>query len=65
MNLTALGGRRFLISIGCGAVTALLCWFGKVSDDVYAMVVLGTVGGYITGNVWQRKIDAKAEKEKS
>ena len=59
MNLESFGGRRFLISIGCGAVTALLCWYGKVSGEVYATVVLGTVGGYITGNVWQRNIDAK------
>lgn len=51
MNLKTIGGRRFLLSLGCGFVTALLCWFGKIGEAVYATVILGTVGGFITGNV--------------
>ncbi len=61
MSLDKLGGRRFLLAMGCGGVTAILCWFGKVSDAVYATVVIATVGGYITGNVVQKQIDAKAK----
>ncbi len=50
INLQALGGRKFLSAIGAGAVTAVLCWFGKVSDSVYATVVIATVGAFIAGN---------------
>lgn len=49
-----LGGRKFLLSLGCGFVTSLLCYFGKISDAIYAMVILGTVGAYITGNTVQK-----------
>lgn len=60
MNLQAVGGRRFLLALGCGGVTALLCWFGKVTGEVYATVVIAVVGGFITGNVWERQIETKA-----
>lgn len=52
--ITSLGGRRFLLCIGCGLVTSLLCWFAKITGEVYAAVVVATVGGYITGNTWQK-----------
>ncbi len=51
MNLKTLGGRRFLLTVGCGAVTSLLCWFGKIDGGVYATVIIATVGAYITGNI--------------
>jgi len=51
MNLKALGGRRFILALGCGVMTTVLCWFGKISDVVYASVILGTVGAFIGGNV--------------
>ena len=51
MNLQRLGGRRFLLALGAGLITTALCWAGKISGDVYAMVVIATVGAYIAGNV--------------
>ena len=36
------------------AATTLLCWFGKVSGDVYSVVVIATVGAYIAGNTTQK-----------
>jgi hypothetical protein len=54
MNITSLGGRRFLLTLGCGAMTTLLCWFAKITGEVYATVIIATVGGYITGNTWQK-----------
>lgn len=64
MNLQALGGRRFLLALGAGVMTWLLCWFGKVSGEIYATVVIATVGGFITGNVWEANMAAKAGKAK-
>lgn len=54
MIISTLGGRRFLLCVGCGIVTSLLCWFAKITGEVYATVIIATVGGYITGNTWQK-----------
>ena len=56
MNITTLGGRKFLATIGCGAVTSLLQYLGKLdaAGSTYSLVVLGTVGVFIAGNVTQK-----------
>lgn len=56
--ICSLGGRRFLLTLGCGAVTAFLCWHGKISGEVYAAVTIATIGAYITGNVVQKANEA-------
>ena len=48
------GGRRFLLTLGCGIITAILCWFGKITGDVYAMVEIATVGTFIGFNTQQK-----------
>lgn len=54
--LNGFGGRRFLITLGCGIATTLLQWFGKLdpAGSTYALVVVGTVGAYITGDTVER-----------
>ena len=56
MNFDTYGGRRFLLTLGCGVVTAALQWFGKLdaAGSTYALVTVGIVGAYITGNVAQK-----------
>jgi len=54
MNLTTFGGRRFLLTLGCGIATTWLTWFGKIDGAVYATVVIGTVGAFITGATAQK-----------
>jgi hypothetical protein len=61
MSLDQLGGRRFLLTVISGAGTFLLCWQGKISDDVYSVVTIATVAAYITGNVAQRRIEKAPE----
>jgi len=58
MNLDMLGGRRFLLTVAAQASCNVLVWFGKISDDVYSVVILATVAAYITGNVMQRRIES-------
>ncbi|WP_341918704.1 hypothetical protein [Polaromonas sp. YR568] len=50
MLINRMGGRTFLLTVGCGITTTVLCWYGKIDGTTYAAVVLGTVGAYITAN---------------
>lgn len=65
MNLNAIGGRRFLMTMGCGAATTGLQWFGKLdpAGATYAMVIIATVAAYITGNTYQKRVETKAGQE--
>lgn len=56
MNIETFGGRRFLMTIGAGAVTSMLQWFGKLdpAGSAYSMVTIATVAAYITGNTAQK-----------
>ena len=56
------GGRRFLMAMGAGISTTALQWFGKLdpAGSTYALVVIGTVAAYITGNTAQ-KVKGPAE----
>jgi hypothetical protein len=49
--LPALGGRSFLLCVGCGLITSLLVYVGKIEGIIYRDVILGTVGAYIVGTV--------------
>lgn len=59
-----MGGRRFVMTMGCGIVTTILCWFGKIDGGTYATVICATVAAYITGNTAQKALaKTKAEAE--
>ncbi len=63
MNFNSLGGRKFFITLGCGVATTVLQFFGKLdaAGSTYALVIVATVGAYITGNVAQKKVAPKVE----
>jgi hypothetical protein len=54
MNLTIIGGRRFLLTVATQVSTTVLVWAGKISDDVYSVIIIATVSAYITGNTVQK-----------
>jgi hypothetical protein len=54
--IETLGGRRFVMSMLIGAAATVLQWFGKLdpAGAQYAIIILGTVAAYITGNTAQK-----------
>lgn len=58
--LASIGGRRFCLTVGCGIACTVLVWFGKISDVVFASVIVSTVAAYITNNTVQ-KVKGTAE----
>jgi hypothetical protein len=56
MGIDFLGGRRFMLTVGCGVATSILQVLGKLdpAGSTYALVIVGTVGAYITGNTYQK-----------
>lgn len=47
--------RKLALVVGCGLICSFLIWHGKLTSDAYAMIILGTVGAYIAGNVVQKR----------
>lgn len=54
MNLTRFGGRRFMLTLGCGIACTLLVWHDKIGDAIFRDIIIATVAAYITGNTWQK-----------
>ncbi len=52
--IEALGGRRFLLVLGCGCVNAILVWFGKITSGDFVLVTSATVSVFIAGNAYQK-----------
>lgn len=61
--ITWLGGRRYVMTMGCGLITSLLCFFGKIDGGTYSLVICATVAAYITGNGVQKALENKIEGE--
>ena len=59
MTLDQIGGRRFVLALVSGAGTFALCWAGRIDANAYMLTTIGIVGGYITGNVAQKRIEAE------
>lgn len=58
MNFDTLGGRRYVMTMGCGVACTVLVWFGKIDGAIFRDVIIATVAAYIVGNVYQKKVEA-------
>lgn len=52
--ITKWGGRRFLMTMGCGAVCTVLVWFAKIDGAIFRDIIIATVAVYIAGNTVQK-----------
>lgn len=50
----ALGGRRFLLSVGAGIVNSILFAFGCMTEGGYVTLTLATVGAYIAAGTTEK-----------
>lgn len=55
----ALGGRRFLLSVGSGLVNTFLVAHGLIPAAIYESLIIMTVAVYIAGNGAQRFFEQK------
>ncbi len=42
MNLETYGGRRFLMTMGCGMSCTVLVWYAKISDAIFRDIIIAT-----------------------
>lgn len=61
-KLTELGGRRFVMTMGCGVACTALVWFAKIDGAIFRDIIIATVAVYIAGNTMQ-KIKGVAQPE--
>jgi hypothetical protein len=52
---------RFVLCVGCGLITSILLWFGRLSDGSYTAIIMATVGAYVAGGVMESTKAAKAQ----
>jgi len=54
MIIPTIGGRRFILTLGCGVACTVLVWHAKITDIVFRDIIIATVAVYIAGNVTQK-----------
>jgi hypothetical protein len=52
--ISALGGRRFVLTVGAGLVHTILLWFGKITGDQFVLLTTSTVAVYIGASTYQK-----------
>jgi hypothetical protein len=60
-HIITLGGRRFVLTLGCGIACTFLVWHAKVSDQIFRDIIISTVAAYIAGNVTEKIKAPKAD----
>ncbi|MGC4075461.1 MAG: hypothetical protein QM702_00185 [Rubrivivax sp.] len=63
--LRAVGGRTFVLTVGCGGVCSILLWFGKLDAAAFTTIIVATVGAYIAANAVQRHAEVRADVQKT
>lgn len=62
MDFDKIGGRKFAIVLLSLLLSFSLVWFGKMTDQIFANIVMTTLALYIAGNVTQKfKVSGDSE----
>lgn len=48
-----IGGQKFILSMVVVFLTTLLCWFSKIEEGIYSVVIVAVVGSFVAGDVIQ------------
>lgn len=62
--LTRCGGRSFVMIVGNAAVCSLLLWFGKLGENNFTALIMGTVGAFVASMAFQNRTQVRAEVDK-
>lgn len=57
----ACGGRRFLMTVGCGMVNTALLMLGYMDASIYRDLTIATVAVYIGGNTYEKVKESASE----
>jgi hypothetical protein len=61
MNFERFGGRTFLLTVGCGVVTAVMRWFGHIADGVFESIIVSSVCAYIAKSGWDEHVQKRTD----
>lgn len=61
MNFDFVGGRTFLLTVGCGISTSLMRWFDKIDNGSWTAVILASVCAYIAKSGWDEHTKVRAD----
>lgn len=61
MNFDYLGGRTFMLTVGCGVSTSFMRWYDKIDNGSWTAVILASVCAYIAKSGWDEHTKVRAD----
>jgi hypothetical protein len=65
MNFDLVGGRTFLLTMGCGVSTYVMRWFDKLDNGSVTAIILASVCAYIAKSGWDEHSKVRADVQKT
>ena len=53
-HINGLGGRKFVLSVGCAVMCTTLLVTSYISQEIFRDLIIATVAVYIAGNTFQK-----------
>ncbi len=61
MTFDVVGGRTFILTVGCGVVTSTMRWFEKLDNGSWTAVIIASVCAYIAKSGWDEHTKVRAD----
>ncbi len=65
IDFDAIGGRTFVLVLGCSAVNSLMKWFDHLDNGSYTAIIIATVGAYVAANAIDKHGQQRADVQKT